>query len=97
MGDRLDEERIEILRAWGAGLAGDSREELRAAGKAITVLVDEIDRLQVDLWNAHVDNRPPFEPVADSSGDIVDTLQDRVTATAFGVSTGAHRISTVSE
>jgi hypothetical protein len=97
MGDRLDEERIEILRGWGAGLAGDSREELRAAGKAITVLVDEIDRLQVDLWNARVDNRPPFEPVAASSKEIADTLQDRVAKAAFGASAGAHRISTISE
>jgi hypothetical protein len=54
MVDRLDEERIEILRNWGLGLASDHREELRAAGKAITVLIDEIDRLQVDLWNARV-------------------------------------------
>ena len=59
MVDRLDEERIEILRSWGLGLASDDREELRAAGKAITVLIDEIDRLQVDLWNARV-----VEPVA---------------------------------
>ena len=57
MVDRLDEERLEILRSWGAGLSGDEREELRAAGKAITVLIDEIDRLQVDLWNARVDQR----------------------------------------
>jgi hypothetical protein len=57
MVDRLDEQRLEILRSWGAGLSGDEREELRAAGKAITVLIDEIDRLQVDLWNARVDQR----------------------------------------
>ncbi len=55
--DRLDEQRLEILRGWGAGLASDDREELRAAGKAITVLIEEIDRLQVDLWNARVDQR----------------------------------------
>jgi hypothetical protein len=42
--DRLDEERLEILRSWGIGLASDDREELRAAGKAITVLIEEIDR-----------------------------------------------------
>lgn len=83
MGDRLDEERIEILRGWGAGLAADSREELRAAGKAITVLVDEIDRLRVDLWNAQVDNRPPFEPAAKSSGGIADVLLNRAGTTAF--------------
>ena len=39
--DRLDEQRLEILRGWGAGLASDDREELRAAGKAITVLIEE--------------------------------------------------------
>jgi hypothetical protein len=78
MGDRLDEERIEILRGWGAGLAADSREELRAAGKAITVLVDEIDRLQVDLWNARVDRREPFQPAAASSQGIAETLLDRL-------------------
>jgi hypothetical protein len=81
--DRLDEERIEILRSWGAGLAGDGREELRAAGKAITVLVDEIDRLQVDLWNARVDHRPPFEPAAASSAEMAEVLHDRIATTAF--------------
>ena len=54
MGERLDEEKIEILRSWGAGLATDPREEVRAAGKAITVLIEEIDRLQVDLWRTRV-------------------------------------------
>jgi len=78
MVDRLDEERIEILRGWGAGLAADSREELRAAGKAITVLVDEIDRLQVDLWNARVDPREPFEPAAASSQGIAEALLGRL-------------------
>ena len=78
MGDRLDEERIEILRGWGAGLAADGREELRAAGKAITVLVDEIDRLQVDLWNARVDHRAPFEPAAASSQGIAEALLNRL-------------------
>ncbi len=63
MVDRLDEQRLEILRSWGAGLAGDDREELRAAGKAITVLIDEIDRLQVDLWNARVDQRDAARPL----------------------------------
>jgi hypothetical protein len=64
MVDRLDEERIEILRSWGLGLASDDREELRAAGKAITVLIEEIDRLQVDLWNARAveSDRHEHEP-----------------------------------
>ncbi|MEO5632597.1 hypothetical protein [Gaiella sp.] len=68
MMERLDEQRLEILRGWGVGLASDDREELRAAGKAITVLIDEIDRLQVDLWNARVDRRDAGEPLAVPSG-----------------------------
>ena len=52
MVERLDEERLETLRTWGAGLSTTTRDELRAAGKAILMLVDEIDRLEADLWNA---------------------------------------------
>ena len=62
MVDRLDEERLEILRSWGIGLASDDREELRAAGKAITVLIEEIDRLQIDLWNARAVEHATVEP-----------------------------------
>jgi hypothetical protein len=63
MVDRLDEERLEILRSWGIGLASDDREELRAAGKAITVLIEEIDRLQIDLWNARAVGHQQVEPI----------------------------------
>ncbi len=50
--ERLDEERLEVLRTWGAGLSASGRDELRAAGKAIVMLIDEIDRLQADVWMA---------------------------------------------
>ena len=49
--ERLDEERIHLLRQWGEGLEADEREEMRAAGRAILLLIEEIDRLHVDLWN----------------------------------------------
>lgn len=76
MAERLDEERLEILRSWGAGLASDPREELRAAGKAITVLIEEIDRLHVDLWNGRVD-RP--ELVGDlTAATQVAALRERL-------------------
>jgi hypothetical protein len=48
---RLDDEKLETLRSWGAGLAANGRDELRAAGKAILILVEEIERLQVDVWH----------------------------------------------
>jgi hypothetical protein len=78
MVDRLDEERLEILRRWGAGLASDHREELRAAGKAITVLIEEIDRLQVDLWNARAESRPAPPPEA-APATQGSALRDRLT------------------
>jgi hypothetical protein len=83
--DRLDEERLEILRSWGAGLSADHREELRAAGKAITVLIEEIDRLQIDLWNARA-TRPEPEPESEpeptpapTTATVAETLVERVT------------------
>ncbi len=74
---RLDEERLEILRGWGAGLASDDREELRAAGKAITVLIEEIDRLEIDLWNARVEQRLTAREPEPSEG-INETLLRRL-------------------
>ena len=50
MAERLDEERLEVLRTWGTGLSTSGRDELRAAGKAIVMLIEEIDRLQADVW-----------------------------------------------
>ena len=61
---RLDEAKIETLRSWGDGLQTDPREELRAAGRAITMLVEEIERLNIDLWHARTDAR---EAPADGS------------------------------
>jgi hypothetical protein len=48
---RLDAEKLEVLRGWGDGLSGDEREEVRSAGRAIVLLIDEIDRLHIDLWH----------------------------------------------
>ena len=45
MSDRLDEGKIELLRAWGAGLRADGNHDLRATGKAILLLIEEIERV----------------------------------------------------
>ena len=50
--ERLDEDKIDQLRRWGSGLASVESDELRATGKAILLLIDEIEALHVDLWNA---------------------------------------------
>jgi hypothetical protein len=39
----------------------DGRDELRAAGRAIMILVEEIELLHVELWHAHQDTAKKAE------------------------------------
>jgi hypothetical protein len=64
MDERLDEQKIETLQGWADGLLRDERSELRAAAKAILLLIDEIEHLHVDLWHAR------------DSADVVDAATD---------------------
>ena len=50
--NRLDEEKLEQLQRWGTGLAATEDQELRATGKAILMLIEEIEALHVERWNA---------------------------------------------
>jgi hypothetical protein len=50
--DRLDEYKIDQLRSWGTGLTASGNDDLRATGKAILMLIEEIERLHIDLWTA---------------------------------------------
>lgn len=72
---RLDAEKLDVLRAWGAGLAGDGREEVRAAGRAIVLLVEEIDHLYVELWHARDGSRAEPEPPVEN---LERTLRSRI-------------------
>ncbi len=78
MAGRLDSEQIELLRTWGAGLASDERDEVRAAGKAITMLVDEIDRLNIDLWNVRAGEEPEAKLGLDAEPALGTALRDRL-------------------
>jgi hypothetical protein len=72
---RLDEAKVETLRAWGEGLRTDPRDEVRAAGRAITMLVEEIERLNIDLWHARTDTREaPAEPLEAARRDLPPPL-----------------------
>ena len=59
---RLDEEKLEALRSWGERLREGDSEEFAAVGRAILMLVEEIDRLHIELWHARME--PQGEPVA---------------------------------
>jgi hypothetical protein len=67
--DRLDEEKLEMLRTWGEGLLNDGRDELKAAGRAIMMLVEEIEQLHVDLWHARQDAAKKAEIQRPESGE----------------------------
>jgi len=46
---RLDEDKLEALRRWGRGLEQAGGHESAAAGRAILMLIVEIEQLQIDL------------------------------------------------
>ena len=75
-GARLDAEKLDLLRQWGAGLTDDPREEVRAAGRAIGMLIEEIDRLYVEFWHAR-DERADAERHA-GVDNIETTLVERI-------------------
>jgi len=52
LSSRLDEDKLDQLRRWGTGLATADNQEFRATGKAILLLIEEIEALHVELWNA---------------------------------------------
>jgi hypothetical protein len=82
-----------MLRRWGEGLTNDDREEVRAAGRAILMLSDEVERLHIDLWHA-LDQKGPGEeaerpaeasdvPYGPSAADVAATLRERISGFAF--------------
>ena len=72
VGSRLDEEKLEMLRSWGDGLSQDPRDEVRAAGKAILMLVEEVELLHVDLWHARGSVQVEAEPEPPSDSDVLE-------------------------
>ena len=76
-----------MLRRWGGGLEVDGREEVAAAGRAILLLIEEIERLHVLLWDKKLyPDEPVAEPVAsapigEDEGDpenVPETLSERL-------------------
>lgn len=86
MGAGLDDEKLSLLANWAAGLRCDTRAEVVAAGRAIEMLIDEVERLNVLLWDgplALVPTRPDALPVIDDAGrpgaeDLPQTLRGRI-------------------
>ena len=91
----MDAERIAELKAWARRLESrDDNEELRAAGKAIALLVAEVEDLQGRLTAAEAGAPPPppepaptheDDPMADlgprDEESAEDTLRERLKRT----------------
>ena len=72
----MNEDEFEALRRWGKALsASETSAELSAAGKAILMLADEVERLHVEIWKLRDGSRdvpsseqpPPEEPRPETS------------------------------
>jgi hypothetical protein len=77
---RLDEEKLEALRSWGERLRQADGEESGAVGRAILMLVEEIDRLHIELWHARL--QASAEPVETdtSTEDVQEPIQSSLHA-----------------
>jgi hypothetical protein len=56
----LDVEKLSLLGKWAEGLQRDQRAEVAASGKAILMLIEEIERLHVVIWDGRLN--PSREP-----------------------------------
>ena len=72
----LDADKIAALERWATGLQSDTRPEVAASGKAILMLIEEIERLHVLLWGRSL---YPQEAVAEpEAADVARTLRQRL-------------------
>jgi hypothetical protein len=78
---RLDEEKLEALRSWGERLRQTGGAESAAVGRAILMLVEEIDRLHIDLWNARV---LPVEEAGSMAPETVAPDDEPVETSLYG-------------
>jgi hypothetical protein len=56
----LDADKLSLLGKWAEGLQRDQRAEVAASGKAILMLIEEIERLHVVIWDGRLN--PAREP-----------------------------------
>jgi hypothetical protein len=74
--ERLDATKIEQLKGWAVGLAANGNDELRAAGKAILLLIEEIERSRVEVDVEAPDERSQQEAPTDAD-DRGEPTMDR--------------------
>jgi hypothetical protein len=78
---RLDEDELEALRRWGLALQQAGREDLAPAGRAILMLLEEVERLRLEL--AGTRNEPPRREES-PSGDAAAQTRETFASTLRG-------------
>lgn len=78
----MNDEQLRELRAWAGRLAVDERAELRAAGKAIVMLADEVEALRARQLQGEEALEVEPEAVAIPSGasaaEVGSALRERL-------------------
>jgi hypothetical protein len=87
---RLDEEKLEALRSWGERLREAGGEESAAVGRAILMLVEEIDRLHVDVWHARMEQRQREVVPTDETSAVQESASNEEPVTDDGVASSLH-------
>jgi hypothetical protein len=83
----LDAEKLGLLQRWAVGLQEDERQEVAAAGRAILLLIEEIERLHVVLWDMRLypgteapspPELPEAAPPAADPEELHESLRERI-------------------
>ena len=77
---RVDEDKLEALRQWGEALRASDGEERSAAGRAVLMLIDEVERLRLELRRTReeIDRRTHIEVTEEPSSTPSSMLQQRL-------------------
>jgi len=77
---RLEDDELEALRRWGQALREAGGEELAPAGRAILMLLGEVERLRLELSlrRPSREDLPNREVVADPGETLPSTLRGRL-------------------
>src|SRR4051794_4922702 len=75
---RLDEDRLQTLRRWGQALRQGDGEELAAAGRAILMLIEEVERLRLERWRTPERLDSEERPDSNEPDEPSSTLQQRL-------------------
>jgi hypothetical protein len=71
----LDVDKLSLLGKWAEGLQRDQRAEVAAAGKAILMLIEEVERLHVVIWDGRLNpsrEPEPEEPAPETVHEALD-------------------------